>query len=285
MNKSRGTQKKLLLVASLFTLSVLAVSCNSPSSGQPERPASAPSTGKTDTSREAEQIVEKYRSLDSSRDSTMRMQARIVEDGGSSRLIHMTVYRKLQPDGRRVMLVEFTAPSEERDRDALITLGSQGEIEATRYVQSNDSFVTTTSVLGEDSLFGMTLQELVDGQTEKYQYTLAGEETHESKPVYRIEGKLKRGTESKFPRIVLLISKENNSVLVAEFYDNTNELVRRVAVDRVEQVGNYLTRMKYTVDNRARQKKIEFETVSARYDLNISNAIFSREHLKKIATK
>jgi hypothetical protein len=285
MNKTFGIQKKLLLVVSLFALTGLAGSCNNPSSGQPERPASAPAASKADPAREAEQIVEKYRALDSSRDSALRMQARIIEAGGSSRAIQMTMYRKREPDGRKLMLIEFTAPSEERDRDALITLGPQGEIEATRYLQSNDSFVTTTNVLGEDSLFGMTLQELVDGQTEKYQHMLVGEETFESKPVYRIEGKLKQGAESKFPRIVLLISKENNSILVAEFYDNTNELVRRAVVDQVERVGNYLTRKKWTIDNLARQKKIEFETVGARYDLNISKAIFSREHLKKIATR
>ncbi|HET9533588.1 MAG TPA: outer membrane lipoprotein-sorting protein [Blastocatellia bacterium] len=284
-SKSYSVFSRLLLAASFSLLSLTQISCSDSSTGQPANTASPPPASKTDTSREAEQIVEKSRALDSSRGSVSNLKARIVEADGSSRTVQLRIYRKRQEDGRQIMLIEFTAPPEERDRDALIAVSPQGEIEATRYVQSSNSFVTTTSVLGEDSLFGMTLQELADGQTEKYDYRLIGEETFESKPVYRIEGSLKQGIESKFPRIVLLISKENNAVIVAEFYDSGGALTRRVTVDRFQEVGDYLARMRWTIDNQARKKRIEFETVGAKYDVNISNAIFSRERLKKISTK
>jgi hypothetical protein len=261
------------------------ISCSDTSSGKSESPAISPTESKTDPAREAEQVIEKYRALDSSRGSASNMKVRIVEADGSARTVSMTIYRKRMQDGRRIMMLEFTEPPEERDRNALIEIGPEGQIEATRYVQSNNSFVTTTSVLGEDSLFGMTLQELADGQTEKYDYRMIGEESFESRPVYRLEGTLKPGVESKFPRVVMLVSKENNGIVVAEFYGAGGELVRRVVIDRFEQVGKYWTRMEWTIDNRARQKKLEFETVSVRHDLNISEAIFSRERLKKVSTK
>ena len=281
--KSYRVFSRLLLAATFSLLSLGQISCSDSSSGQPANPPSPPPATGTESSREAEQIVEKSRALDSSRGSVSNLTARIVEADGSSRTITLTMYRKRHEDGRQIMLVEF--PPAERDLNALIAIGPQGEIEATRYVQSRDSFVTTTSVLGEDSLFGMTLQELADGQTEKYDYRLIGEEIFESKPVYRIEGSLKQGIESKFPRIVLLISKENNAIIVAEFYDSGGALTRRVTVDRFEKVGDYLTRMSWTIDNEARKKRIEFETAGAKFDVNISDAIFSRERLKKISTK
>jgi hypothetical protein len=281
--KSYSLFSRLILAASFSLLSLTQISCSDSSPGQPASPATPPPATKTDSSREAGQIVEKSRALDSSRGSVSNLKARIVEADGSSRTITLTIYRKRHEDGRQIMLVEFSPA--ERDLNALISISPQGEIEATRYVQSRNSFVTTTSVLGEDSLFGMTLQELADGQTEKYDYRLIGEETFESKPVYRLEGSLKQGIESKFPRIVLLISKENNAVIVAEFYDSGGALTRRVTVDRFEKVGDYLARMSWTIDNQARNKKIEFETVGAKFDVNISNAIFSRERLKKISTK
>lgn len=273
----------MMRIYCLILLSTLLISCGDPAPN--ERPSSPPAASKDERAREAEQIVEKYRSLDSSRDSASNIRVHIAEADGSSRTVQMTIYRKRKPDGQRIMLIEFTSPPEERDRNAIITIGPQGELEATRYIQSNNSFVTTTSVLSEDSLFGMTLQELADGQTEKYEYELVAEETFESTPVYRIEGKLRQGAESKFPRIVLLISKENYGVVVAEFYDSNGELARRVVVDRFEKIGSYWTRMEWTIDNRARRKRLEFETVSAKYDLNISDAIFSRERLKKISTR
>ena len=57
-----------------------------------------------------------------------------------------------------------------------------------------------------------------------------------------------------------------------------------VAVQQAD-VNGHLTRMRWTVDNRARQKKVEFETVEARYDQNLGDALFTRDQLKQIATR
>jgi hypothetical protein len=195
------------------------------------------------------------------------------------------MYRKRQPDGRLMMLVEFTAPSEERDRDGLITVSADGQIEGVRYVQSTNSFIETRDVMSEDALFGLTLQELADGQPEKYEFTVAGEETAEGEPVYRLEGKLKSGAESKFNRLMLLISKQNYAAKRAEFYDKQAQLARILIVNKTEQTAGHWTRTKWTIDNRARQKKIDFSVVEAVYDRGISDSLFTRDHLKKIASR
>lgn len=232
----------------------------------------------------AEQLVERLRAIDNSRNSAMKVRARIEESAGSKEIL-MNMYRKREADGSLMMLAELVSPAAERDRAGLIRIGPGGEVEATRFAQANNSFVTTTSVAGEDSLFGMSLQELVGGQVEKYDHRLVGEETIGSTPVYKTEGKLKEGAESKFPRLVLLISKENNALLVGEFYDVHNEMARRLTVDKLEQVDGHWTRMHWTVDNVARRKQIKFETLSAKYDDALSDSLFTREHLKKIASK
>ncbi|HEY9232451.1 MAG TPA: outer membrane lipoprotein-sorting protein, partial [Blastocatellia bacterium] len=69
------------------------------------------------------------------------------------------------------------------------------------------------------------------------------------------------------------------------FDDDHDEMLRRMTVDKLAQINGRWTRMHWTVDNRARQKKIEFETLEARYDQNLSDALFTREQLKQIATK
>jgi len=247
------------------------------SSAQPASPAPAAA--------DATQIIERNRALDNSRDSTMKLTARIQGSDGVPPEIAMTVYRKRGADGRLLMLIEFTSPAQERDRSAIITASPEGEIEGTRYAQSGDTFVSTKGVLSEDSLFGMTLQELVDGQPEKYDFKVVGEETVGSTPVYKLEGMLKPGAESKFNRLVMMVSKENSATLGAEFYDNHNELLRRLTVDKVEPVAGRPTRMHWLVDNPAKQKKIEFATTDAKYDQNLNDSIFTREHLKKIAQK
>lgn len=235
-------------------------------------------------------IIERYRALDNSRDSTIKMRASISAAGEGARLdaprqVQLTMYRKRQPDGRVLILAEFTAPAEERDRDGLITVFPDGPIEAVRYVQSTDSFLVTRDMMSEDALFGLTLQELAGGQPEAYDFTITREETFEGTACYRAEGKLKQGAESKFPRVVLLISKQSFAAVRAEFYDNHGELARDLIVSKMDQVAGHWTRRRWTIDNRERGKKIDFEAVDVSYDQSLKDSIFTREHLRKIASR
>jgi hypothetical protein len=211
--------------------------------------------------------------------------SRTTSEEESPRRIQLNNYRKNQPDGRRLILVEFTAPAEERDRDGLITVFPDGQIEGVRYVQSTDSFIATRDLMGEDALFGLTLQELADGQPEKYEFVITGEETFEGTACYRAEGKLKQGAESKFPRVVLLISKETFAAAQAEFFDNHNVRARALTVSKTEQVAGHWTRMRWSIDNLARHRKIVFEALDVSYDQNLKDSFFTREHLKKIASR
>ena len=191
------------------------------------------------------------------------------------------IVNKREADGKRLMMTAFTAPAAERDRNALLSVTPQGEIEVTRYVQMNDSFITAKGATNEDSFFGMTAQEMVDGQPEKYTYRLLGEENVGGSPAYKIEGVLKKGAESKFSRIVMLIDKNNYTAHLAEFYDNKNELLRRVNIIQNQQINGHWTRTHYTIDNLGRKKKLDFEIKEVKYDQNLSPSLFTREHLKK----
>ena len=249
-----------------------------PPSSNSAQPASA-------SGPDASEIMKRYLATVDSRDSTLKMRARVTDGASSSSAtVELTIYRKRLADGAQMMLVEFNTP-EERDRDALVTITPQGDVEGALYMQSTDSFVTTKGATTEESLFGMTMQELADGQPEKYDFRLTGEEPLLAGQVYRLEGRLKERAESKFPRIVLLISKESFAALAAEFYDNHDELARRISVDDAGLVAGHWTRLRWTLDNPARQKTIEFETIDAKYDQNLSDSIFTRQHLKEIATR
>jgi hypothetical protein len=208
-----------------------------------------------------------------------------TQELNAPRQLQLNMYRKHEPNGRLLILIEFTAPAEERDRDGLITVFPDGRIEAVRYVQSTNSFLVSNEATSEDALFGMTPQELAEGQPEKYDFTLSGEETLDGVPAYRLEGRLKKGADSKFRRLVLLISKQDFAPLQAEFYDNHNELARRLVVTKSGLIDGHWTRLRWTLDNRARQKQIEFEAMDVKYDQSLSDSLFTREHLKKIASR
>jgi hypothetical protein len=246
------------------------------------QPAGAAAGGKAD----ANQIVGRYTALDNSHGSVAMTRASIQGvDNGSHLEIQMTMYRKNEPGGRRLMLVEFTSPPDERDRDALISVSAQGDIEATRFVQSTGSFITAKNATDQDSLFGLTLQEMVGGQNEKYDYKADGEDSYQSTPVYRVTGELKPGAESRFPRITMLISKDNFEALSIEAYDSHGDVVRRLIVNKLDQISGYWTRMSWTVENLEQKKKIVFQSTDVKYDQNIPDSTFTRDHLKVIASR
>ncbi|HJQ25914.1 MAG TPA: outer membrane lipoprotein-sorting protein [Blastocatellia bacterium] len=287
---SNASHKPLILChAALLAIVILFAACNHNTNDNANRVAEAPA--RSAPTIDAAQIIDRTRQLDDSRNSMMKLRARITVENPAEQLtpippeVQMTMYRKRAADGSQVMRVDFTAPPTERDLSALITVTPAGEVEGTRYTQSNNSFVSSRGVLSEDSLFGMTLQELVGGQLEKYDWKLLGEESFNQTPAYRLEGRLKPGAESKFNRLVLFVAKENFAAAGAEYYDDHDELMRRMSVDKLAQVNGHWTRMHWTVDNRARQKKIAFETLEARYDQNLSDALFTRDQLKQSATK
>jgi Outer membrane lipoprotein-sorting protein len=278
-----------LYLAAIVLAVLLLAACNHNTSNNTNS-ATEP-TGPLAPTIDAAQIISRTRQLDDSRDSVMKLRARIVVENPAAQLtaippeVLMTIYRKRAADGSQVMRIDFTAPPTQRDLSALITVTAAGEVEGTRYTQSNNTFVTSRGVLGEDSLFGMTLQELIGGQLEKYDWKLAGEETFNQTPSYRLDGRLKPGAESKFARLVLFIAKDSFAAVGAEFDDDHDELLRRMTVDKLAQINGRWTRMHWMVDNRARQKKIEFETLEAHYDQKLSDALFTREQLKQIASR
>src|SRR5215510_3105838 len=281
---------RIFSVTVLVTFSIaISIACGQKPGGTAPVETNSNSSHSSTAAVDAGPIIQRYRALDDSRDSTIKLVASISGNGEHAEIVqpkqvNFTMYRKRQPDGRLSMLVEFTAPSEERDRDGLITVFPDGQIEGIRYVQSTDSFIVTRDVLSEDALFGLTLQELADGQPEKYDFTVTGE-GGDGDGIYELEGKLKSGVESKFMRLALVVSKQNYAAKKADFYDKQGQLARTLIVNKTEQIGGHWTRTKWTIDNRARQKKIDFSLVDAVYDHGLNDSLFTREHLKKIASR
>ena len=278
-----------LRAVAILTLATWLVGCNNNPAPATNSTSEAPA--KPASGMDVAQITERNRKLNDSHDSVMKLRAKIHVENPAAQLtlippeVRMTLYTKQQASGGEIMLAQFTAPPTQKDLSALITVSQSGDVEGVRYNQSSNNFVSSRGVLSEDSLFGMTMQELIGGQPEKYDLKLIGEDTFNQTPVYRLDGKLKQGTESRFNRLVMFVAKDNFATVGAEFYDEHDQLMRRLTVDKQAQVGGHWTRMHWTVDNLSKQKKVEFETLDAKYDQNLSDTTFTRDQLKKVAAE
>src|SRR5260370_10718765 len=132
--KLKWAMQRLLSFMCAAAVALVAWACNhdmphSEGAGGGSTTPSGPTGG---PSADASKVIERFLAIDSSHDSTSKTHAIIRAADNVSRLdIQMTIYRKREPGGRQVMLVDLTSPTEERDRDALITVSPQGDIEAT----------------------------------------------------------------------------------------------------------------------------------------------------------
>ncbi|HEY6330954.1 MAG TPA: outer membrane lipoprotein-sorting protein [Blastocatellia bacterium] len=280
-------RNRLAGVAAAFCALVIGLCGGCSHSGPPENGPTTPATspGGASPNVDVKAIIDKYASLDNSHDSTIKLKAKVGAAGGPSEQVGLTINRQRQADGTQRYLVEFTSPPDERDRDALIRVSPSGGIEATRYGQATKNFITAKSPTDEESLFGLTLQEMIGGEPENYDYKLVDEETYQDTPAYRVEGTLKPGSESRFPRTVMVISKQNDDAMLIEAYDSHNDLARRLTVDKVGQVSGIWTRLKWTIDNQEQRKKVDFEATDVKYNQNLPDSLFTKDHLKDLVSK
>jgi hypothetical protein len=276
---------RYLTLAGFLVISGICSSCSHTSSSDEKPPSTANTSAPAGAVPDVKAIADKYTALDTSHDSTMKLKATVQRNDGTSEQVQLTVYRQREPDGDQHVLVQFTAPAEEKDRDALINVTAKGDTEAVRYAESAKNFLTAKSATDEESLFGMTIQELIGGQPEKYDYKFIDEETYQGEPVYRIEGTLKHGAESRFARVVMLVSKQNNNAPMMEVYDGRNELARRITVTKAESISGIWTRTQWTIDNQEQHKKIDFDAVDVKYNQNLPSSIFTKDHLKEVASR
>jgi len=285
-----GNARKAASICALLVLLTVLQGCTG--SGSKEEQPSAPSapsgtggSGGAGTAPDVTTLMSKYANLDTSHTSVTKLKASIQPSDGKAEEVQFTIYREHQPGGDEHLLVEFTSPAEERDRDALINVNPQGAIEAVRYGEGSKSFITAKSPTDEESLFGLTLQELIGGEPENYDYKFVDDENFQGIPVYRVEGKLKAGIESRFPRVVMLISKQDATAYSIEAYDSSNELARQLTVQKMDQVSGIWTRMKWTIDNREQHKKIDFNVIDVKYNQNLPESTFTKDHLKQLVAK
>jgi hypothetical protein len=276
---------RYLALAGCLVIVGICSSCSHTGSSDEKPPSTGDNSSPAGPVPDVKAIVDKYISLDTSHDSTMKLKASVQRNDGTSEQVQLTVYREREADGDQHYLVQFTAPAEEKDRDALINVTANGDTEAVRYAESAKSFLTAKGATDEESLFGMTTQELAGGQPEKYDYKFVDAETYQGEAVDRIEGTLKHGAESRFVRVVMLVSKQNNNAPMMEVYDNRNQLARRITVTKAESISGIWTRMQWTIDNQEQHKKIDFEAVEVKYNQNIPSSIFSKDHLKEVASR
>lgn len=227
------------------------------------------------------EVVAEYLKRDAAPYRKNRIRLTIASPSEPVKIYELEIWRKQTP-AETLTLTHVVQPAAESDLAAL-SIEKKGEptINVT-YVSSNGQFRET----GTNKMFfgGLTAQELL-GEWDKYDYTLRGEKDLQGVKVYEVEGKLKPGADSPIAQTRTLFRAD--TYLPAEMYlfNSGGEQVRTFRVANFRNVAGRDVIWATEIENHVRQAKITIEMLNVEFPEKVDDAMFTREHLKRLANK
>ncbi len=244
----------------------------------------------------ADWIAQQIDARDTGRDSRLEMQMRLFDRQSRARERKLTILGKAGPakaaadgiDDR--VLVRFSYPNDiagtsflvwerpDGDDDRFLYLPALGRVRRISGAERQESFV------GSD----FTFEDIGGRALEDYTYALvepAASWTAPDKRVHaawRLESRA-RDAAAAFPRVVSLVRKDNFVVVEAEIFNRRNERAKTYRVGRLEQVQGIWTATELVMASEADRTRTELAVISARYNVGLTDADFSRRELERSA--
>jgi hypothetical protein len=225
---------------------------------------------------------------DTGRDSRLEMTMRLFDRQGRARERSLTVStrRGTGTRGDRV-LVRFSAPSDIRGTGFLVWEDPRAEDERFLFLPALGRVRRIAGAETQESFVGSDLsyEDIGGRELDDYSYAFApGEATWtgpdgQAHPVWRLESRA-RSSDAAYPRVVSVIRKDNAVVVAAEVFNARGELEKVYAVRQLRAIDGIWTAMEVGMENRLQRTRTELVVTSARYNVGLTEAAFSRRALE-----
>lgn len=226
------------------------------------------------------EIVERSRAVQGCQTMKVETRARVTDEKGNEREFLIVAYRKCV-DGTQYTLWRVISSEGEPARVLLCIERPEGSVETVTYLPGFQKFVEIHDLGREDAIFGLSLQESVGGD-DLYLYRTLGVERLDQQDVYKVEGRLRKGANSRFARVVTYYQRETFLPLRQELYNIRDDLVRIRRYVRWAPVDGHWTAMRTEIDNVRHRKHIVFETMTVESNVDWPLSFFDREHLRNL---
>ncbi len=101
-----------------------------------------------------------------------------------------------------------------------------------------------------------------------------------SYPAWHLESRA-RDTQTKYPRAVSTVLKDNFVVVAGDVFNRRNEREKQYQVRRLERIDGVWTAMEVVITNELQKTRTELTVKSAKYNLGLAEADFSRRALEQ----
>lgn len=223
------------------------------------------------------------------RDSRLEMTMRIFDRQGRARerSLVLTSLRASGDRGDRV-LVRFLSPGDIKGTGLLVWEHEDAEDERFLYLPALGRVRRIAGSEKQESFVGSDLsyEDIGGRDLAEYAYAFVQRDASwtapdgRSHPAWQLEAKA-RDLQAAYPRSVSLVRKDNFVVVAADIFNRRNEREKRYEVRRLELVDQVWTAMDVLMTNDRQKTRTELTAKSARYNLGLADADFSRRALEQ----
>ena len=189
--------------------------------------------------------------------------------------------------GDRV-LIRFTYPNDIKGTAFLVWEHPESEDERFLYLPALGRTRRIAGAEAQDSFVGsdFTYEDISGREFDDYTYSMVEQDATwnapdgQRVPAWRIESRAKNA-QSRFPRVVSTIRKDNFVVVHADIHNRRDERQKIYDVRRLDVVQSIWTLSDIVMTNTAEQTHTEMSMKSARYNTGLTEADFSRRELER----
>ena len=186
------------------------------------------------------------------------------------------------------LLIRFTYPNDikgtaflvwehpDQEDERFLFLPALGRVRRIAGAEAQDNFV------GSD----FTYEDISGREFDDYTYAMVEQNATwtapdgQKLPAYRIESRA-RDAQSRFPRVVSTVRKDNFVAVHADIHNRRNELHKKYEVRRLERIQNIWTLSDVVMSNLVDRTHTELAITSAQYNVGLTDADFSRRELER----
>jgi hypothetical protein len=233
------------------------------------------------SAQDARQIVAE--SENRSRSKSQQYEGTLEVVGASNKIsIKRWEYRRIGSYGTSKAILRFTAPAEVKGVALLIVNHTDRAsdqwmwtpaIERDRRIAAQDR---STRFFGTDFSF----EDLEERDVDQFDYKLAGEDTIDGAPCWKIESKPRQSKSSQYTSSMVWVRKDNYVAAQIESYDK-DKLVRRTRYSDIQDVSGIWTPRTVEVFDANRKSRTALKLEKLEYNAPMKEEDFTLEALRR----
>jgi hypothetical protein len=237
----------------------------------------------------AEWVAQQIDQRERGRDSRVEMQMKLFDRQGRARE-RLLVITSLQASGNRGdrELVRFLSPGDIKGTALLVWQHPGAEDERFLFLPALGRVRRISGAEKQESFVGSDLsyEDIGGRELDDYSYAFTQREAGwtapdgRAYPSWQLESTAK-DQRSAYPRAVSLVRKDNFVIVAADVFNRRNEREKQYQVRRLEQIDDVWTAMDLVMTNAMQKTRTELAVTSAKYNIGLTEADFSRRALEQ----